>query len=325
MNKTDRLLAIVLELQRKGRQRAEDLAETFETSVRTIYRDVQALSEAGVPVVGAPGQGYWLMDGYFLPPVSFTAGEAVSLLIGSDFVEQQFDAEFRDSAAAARGKIEAVLPEPVQRESEQIRAGVRLITPKRRRLNDTNAANFALLRQAIREQRSLTMVYCKPGAPGPGTAEQADSTVNNSPKAREIDPYGLVFVSGNWMLVAYCHLRHGLRHFLLSRIRTLQLLDQTFDIPHNFRLEAYIPKDDRQMHVKIWFDYALSAKVKEQQYFYMEQYEEQADGVLVTLRVRQLEEVQHWVLGWGSGAVVLEPDSLRQYVQAEAKKMLKRY
>src|SRR5690606_8413234 len=83
VNKTDRMLAIVIELQRKGVLRAEDLAAKFETSVRTIYRDIQALSEAGVPVMGAPGVGYSLMEGYFLPPVSFTAEEAVALLIGA--------------------------------------------------------------------------------------------------------------------------------------------------------------------------------------------------------------------------------------------------
>lgn len=70
MNRTDRLLAIVLELHAKRRRRAGDLAATFETSVRTIYRDIQALSEAGVPVVAVPGKGYSLLDGYCLPPVS---------------------------------------------------------------------------------------------------------------------------------------------------------------------------------------------------------------------------------------------------------------
>lgn len=78
MNKTERQLAITLELQRSKTLRAEDLASQFETSVRTIYRDIQALSEAGVPILGAPGQGYSLMEGYFLPPVRFTAEEAVS-------------------------------------------------------------------------------------------------------------------------------------------------------------------------------------------------------------------------------------------------------
>ena len=65
MNRTDRLLAIVLELQGKGWQRAEDLAETFETSKRTIYRDMLALGEAGVPVVSIPGRGYSLVEGCF--------------------------------------------------------------------------------------------------------------------------------------------------------------------------------------------------------------------------------------------------------------------
>src|SRR5437588_970923 len=88
MNRTDRLLAIILELQGKGWQRAEDLAETFETSKRTIYRDIQALGEAGVPVVSLPGRGYSLMKGYFLPPLSFTTDEATMLLLGSDLMAQ---------------------------------------------------------------------------------------------------------------------------------------------------------------------------------------------------------------------------------------------
>jgi predicted DNA-binding transcriptional regulator YafY len=98
MNKTDRMLAIILELQRNRMLRAEDLAERFETSVRTIYRDVQALSEAGVPIIGAPGTGYSLMEGYFLPPISFTVEEAVTLLIGTDFIEQRFDQDYEVQA-----------------------------------------------------------------------------------------------------------------------------------------------------------------------------------------------------------------------------------
>src|SRR5438034_11136074 len=101
MNRTDRLLAIVLELQGRGRLRAEDLAATFETSKRTIYRDIQALSESGVPLLAVPGQGYELMEGYFLPPLSFTTAEASMLLLGSDFVAQNFDAEYRAVAESA--------------------------------------------------------------------------------------------------------------------------------------------------------------------------------------------------------------------------------
>ena len=106
MNRTDRLLAIVLELQRKGRQRAEDLAETFETSKRTIYRDLQALGEAGVPLLAIPGQGYSLMEGYFLPPLSFSTVEATMLLMGADFIAQHFDAQYRQAAVTATAKID---------------------------------------------------------------------------------------------------------------------------------------------------------------------------------------------------------------------------
>ena len=105
MNRTDRLLAMVLELQGKGWQRAEDLAATFECSRRTIYRDLQALGQAGVPLVSMPGRGYSLMEGYFLPPLSFGTDEATMLLLGSDFMAQHFDAQYRAAAQSAGRKI----------------------------------------------------------------------------------------------------------------------------------------------------------------------------------------------------------------------------
>src|ERR1700738_4291025 len=127
MNKTDRLLAIVLELQRKGRQRAEDLADTFETSKRTIYRDILALCEAGVPVVSIPGQGYSLMKGYFLPPLSFTTEEATMLLLGSDFMARNFDAQYRLAAESANRKIESVLPEALHSDVHYLQSNIRFI------------------------------------------------------------------------------------------------------------------------------------------------------------------------------------------------------
>src|SRR5690242_11660534 len=127
MNKTDRLLAIVLELQRRGRRRAEDLAETFETSKRTIYRDILALCEAGVPIISVPGQGYSLMKGYFLPPLSFTTDEATMLLLGSEFMAKNFDAQYHAAAEAAARKIEGVLPETLRADVQYLRSNIHLI------------------------------------------------------------------------------------------------------------------------------------------------------------------------------------------------------
>src|SRR5262249_51196281 len=130
MNRTDRLLAIVLELQRKGQRRAEDLAATFETSKRTIYRDIQALCESGVPVVAQAGVGYSLVEGYFLPPVSFSAEEATMLLLGGDFVAQNFDAQYNEAAKSASGKIEAVLSEKLRSEVEGLRKNIAFVAPR---------------------------------------------------------------------------------------------------------------------------------------------------------------------------------------------------
>src|SRR5271167_2447693 len=109
MNRTDRLLGVLLELQSRRNARAEDLAEHFETSKRTIYRDIQALCETGVPIVAQPGIGYSIMEGYFLPPVSFTPDEATMLILGAEFIAGNFDAQYRSAARTARSKIETVL------------------------------------------------------------------------------------------------------------------------------------------------------------------------------------------------------------------------
>ncbi|AJY74709.1 helix-turn-helix transcriptional regulator [Paenibacillus beijingensis] len=314
MNKSDRMLAIMLELQRSGRRRAEDLAAAFETSVRTIYRDMQALSEAGVPVIGAPGQGYSLMEGYFLPPVSFTVEEAVALLIGTDFIEHNFDTGYGNGAKASRAKIEAILPETVRLEASRVRAALRLI--KGREAEDSREkAHIETLRRAILEERKVSFRYSKkiPEADG---SRQSDRTAA---------PYGLIFLYGAWVLIAHCDLRREIRHFRLSRMSGLKMLDDRFTFPSGFDLQRYRPADDRNQLVRIRVDAGIADKVKESNYFFIEKMEELADGLLVTLRVRQPEEVLQWVLGWGADVAVLEPEPLRNRVREEAEKMLKRY
>jgi predicted DNA-binding transcriptional regulator YafY len=129
MNRTDRLLAIVLELQRHRRSycRAEDLATRFEVSKRTIYRDIQALCEAGVPITVADRQGYALVDGYFLPPLSFTTDEALILALGSDFMAHNFDHDYRIAAHSAYRKVDAVLPPLLRTQVDHLKSGLHFL------------------------------------------------------------------------------------------------------------------------------------------------------------------------------------------------------
>ena len=315
MNKTDRLLAIVLELQRNEVVRAEDLAAKFETSVRTIYRDILALSEAGVPVIGAPGQGYSLMEGYFLPPVSFTVEEAVTLLIGTEWIDQWFDAQYGSKARTSREKIEAILPEPIRSEASRIRKSFRLLASAEDVARIREKIYMGTIRRAILGERKIRFRYSKRIAEVDG----------NRQSVRTVAPYGLVLHQGAWVLVGWCELRRDIRHFRLSRMTELVDLEERFTLPPDFHLDAYRPPDDRNVRVRIRVEPDIADKIRESNNFYTETIEEHGAGLLMTFRVRQPEELLQWVLGWGSGVIVLEPESFRQRVKCEVEKMRKHY
>ncbi len=315
MKKTERLLAIMIEMQRKQVIRAEDLASIFETSVRTIYRDIQALSEAGVPVIGAPGLGYSLVEGYFLPPISFTVDEAVALLIGAEFIKQKFDDDYGTGAQSSCGKIEAILPEIVRLEAARVRKTIRLLSPEAHANFVKEKEYLVIVRRAILEERKISFRYSK-------SMPEVDGTRQSY---RIVAPYGLVFVHGSWILIAWCDLREGMRHFRLSRMTELTILEERFIMPSDFNLSDYEPPDDRNLRVVLQINRAIEDKVKEINNFYMESIEENEDSLRAIFRVRHPDELLNWILSWGADVVVLEPEPLRNRVREEIQKMLKRY
>ncbi len=310
MNRTDRLLAIVLELQGKGRQRAEDLAATFETSKRTIYRDIQALGEAGVPLISIPGQGYSLMKGYFLPPLSFSTDEATMLLLGSDYMAQNFDAQYRGAAQSASRKIEGVLPEKLREEVHYLQNSIRFITSGTIE-NKAETEMLRQLRRAIIERITVRFRYHTRYAAS-GRSEQ---------HTREANPYGLIHSLNAWHLVAYCHLRHDIRNFRLDRVERLELLPQTFQRPNDFKMQENRRGEQNGIIVRARFDKEVARWVRESRSYYTIAEEEDPAGLLVTLQVRQENEILQWLLGWGQHVQVLEPTSLRQSIAREATEM----
>ncbi len=312
MNKTDRLLAIVLELQGKGRQRAEDLARTFETSKRTIYRDIEALCEAGVPLISIPGRGYSLMEGYFLPPLSFTADEATMLLLGSEFMEQNFDAQYRGAAQAAGRKIAGVLPEKLRNEVAYLQNSIRFISAEQ---SISASDKLQQLRRAIIERTTVRFHY--------STRHSKDG--QSTQTTREADPYGLVHTLSNWHLTAYCHTRHDIRTFRLDRMDNLELLPKTFNRPANFVMQDDNRSDQRRITIRVLFDEEIARWVREARSYYVTNEEETADGLLVTLQVRHESEVIQWLLSWGRNAQVLEPQSLQKRLAEEAEGVLRNY
>lgn len=308
MNRTDRLLAIVLEIQGRGKVRAEDLADIFETSKRTIYRDIQALGQAGVPLLSTPGRGYALMEGYFLPPLSFSADEATILLLGSEVMAKMFDAQYRAAAESASRKIAGVLPEKQRLQVQTLHSSLRLLGSGIQDRPEVQA-KLQQLRRAIVETRRIRFRY------------QARQTRDNGRLAteREADPYLLVHSSNAWYVSGYCHLRRGVRNFRLERMDDLTLLDQTFTRPSDFDLERYNSKGAGNLIVRALFDAEVARWVQEAPSFFTVAQESTPDGWLVTLQVREERDVLQWLLGWGRHVRVLEPASLQRLIAEEAE------
>lgn len=311
MNRTDRLLAIVLELQGRGHARAMDLAQQLEVSKRTIYRDVLALNEAGVPIISAPGQGYSLMPGYFLPPLRFSVEEAVMLLLGSDVTAQTFDADLSGAARSAARKISAVLDPEMQAELHFLRDNLRLV--KRDPGGETTRALLRTLRQAIVERRTVAFAYHKPQV----SPQEADT--------RRVDPHGLFQLNTLWMLSAFDHLRGELRTFRLDRMAGLTVLEQRFERQADFRLARDESREGRELTVQVHFAPEVTRQVSEELSYYVTHTQEHHGGLLVTLRVRAVEDILPWLRSWGSAARVLAPAHLQVRLTEEAQRVVRQY
>ena len=312
MNRTDRLLALVLELQGRDRVTAKELARTFGVTKRTVYRDVAALNESGVPVVSAAGQGYWLMAGYFLPPVSLTPDEAVMLILGSEVMARSFDAQYQAAATSASRKIEAVLGQDVQKDVAYFKENVRFITADSKVLSDV-PETLQRVRRAILAQKSLHLHYFKRAEHDRGELTE-----------RTVDPHGLIHFNGVWTLSAYCHMRRAMRMFRLERVRQVTVLAETFTRQPGFGIHE-LHEFQTQTTVELLFDPDVAQWVRERPVLYPSVYEDTSEGLRVTVKVRRPGEIMGWVLGWGAKVKVLSPESFRAKLKSELEATLKTY
>lgn len=308
MNRIDRLFAITLLLQAKRKIRARDLADKFEVNERTIYRDMAALGESGVPIVGTPGEGYALIEGYYLPPLLFTPSEASALFLSAHFLIANATGQVPQDAQTALDKVKVILPKHLRADIERLTEVIRFASPMRR--FDLEQPYLTELQQAIREQRVVSINYHSYRG-GSGQSEITE---------REIEPHRLGFINGVWYSVAYCRLRKGAREFRLDRIDQLTLTQKTFQ-------PRALQRQDRSLiSARIRFAPAIVRWVRERQHYaYRGDESESEQGIVMRFEMEDFDEIKFWLLGWGADAEPLAPDALRQLIQTEAQKMLQRY
>jgi predicted DNA-binding transcriptional regulator YafY len=211
MNRMDRLLGIVTLLQSKKYVPAEKIADKYNISVRTVYRDVKALVELGIPVSFEPNRGYFVVQGYFLPPVAFSSEEANALLLTESLVYGFADKSIQKHYSSALNKVKSVLRSTQKEKLDLLDNSIRM------QMHPNLQLNFDYLSQlqvAISNQTVINIDY--------RNAKEESSK-------RKLEPIGLIYYAFSWHLIGWCYLRNEYRDFKLQRIQHLQLTDQLFE------------------------------------------------------------------------------------------------
>ena len=214
-----RLTAILTQLQTKRLLTATILAEKFNVSIRTIYRDIRALEQAGVPIITEDGKGYSLMEDYRVPPAMFTEAQANALVTAEQLVLQNKDTSFIKDYTEAIEKVKAVLKYSIQDKANLLSERVRFDQNNNR---ERNSSHLSDLQFAMTNFWLTKIKY---------TNEQNKTTT------RLIEPFALLSTE-NWLLVAYCRSRKEFRFFRLDRINKLEILTDKFE-PHKMTLQEY--------------------------------------------------------------------------------------
>lgn len=222
MNRIDRLMGMLTMLQSKKFVTAERLSEKFSISIRTVYRDVKALTEIGVPVSFENGRGYFVVQGYFLPPVSFSNEEANALILMESIATRFADQSIQQHYESALNKVKSVLRGSQKEKVEQLSSQIKMIG-----CNYTNNdfAYLSPIQNAIASQVVLDIEY---------------QNNRNEVSSRSIEPVGLIFYAFNWHMIAWCWWRNEYRDFRVSRLLKLQYTNTPFRKTDHLDLNEYM-------------------------------------------------------------------------------------
>ena len=309
MNRIDRLHAILTHLQSKKKVTAQEMADRFNISLRTVYRDVKALDESGVPVIGEAGTGYTIMEGYRLPPVMFTQEEASALLLGAKLAEQFTDGSVKRHFHAALFKIKAVLRSSDKEYVESLTEHIEIVsryTPD----SDSPQQYLSILQQAIVHKRLVNLHY---------RSNQKEEVTR-----RKIEPIGLLHYGNAWHLIGWCHLRNDYRDFRLSRMLGVVLEDAFFDPSAHPSIKEYIAQiqmgTDLQEAI-VLFEKRAVKFLNEQKYLHgFVSEEEKGECVRMKFLTAHMDYFSRWLLLFSAGVRVESPEALKVLVLEHIEK-----
>jgi predicted DNA-binding transcriptional regulator YafY len=312
MNRIDRISAILIQLQSRRVVKAGDIAARFNISLRTVYRDVKTLEEAGIPIIGEAGVGYSIMDGYRLPPVMFTKEEATAFLTAEKFVEKLTDVSTMANHKSAMYKIKAILRTTEKDLLEDIDNKIEVLKGSSKPLS-TNNDYIQTILNSIAQKHIIAIDYF--------------AHHSQQHTSREIEPVGIIFVDAYWHLIAYCRLRNDYRDFRIDRINKLSVIDKKFTSQHP-TLKDYIArtaKDKDLETIVIRVEKVVYGNLDYQKYYSGFVSEKKMGNITeMTFLTSSIEGFARWYMMFGDHAEIIKPDKLKDRVIAISENMLQR-
>lgn len=307
--KIDRLISIIMILLERKKISATKLAEMFEVTTRTIYRDLETLNQAGVPIISYPGinGGVGIMEEYKIDKKLFTTSDVATLLMGLGSISTTIS---NDEIINTLAKVKGLIPAEQIRELE-LKANQISIDLAPWIGNKNLQPNLEKIKRALNNNKLLTFNY---------------SDRNNNKTNRKVEPYRLVLKESKWYLQGYCDSRQDFRIFKLSRIEKLEITEDTF-IPRElghivFGAREHIEK--RISSIKLLVHESLRDRITE--HCGEENIEEYEDNKLLVNFPFVADDFGYsLLLSFGEKCECLEPANVREELMLRIKNMLKIY
>ena len=280
--------------------------------MRTVYRDIKTLEEAGIPIMGEAGIGYSIMDGYKLPPIMFTREEAISFLTAEKFIENLTDASTANNYKSALYKIKAILKTTEKVHLEEMQNNIAVLKPiKQPKINDKN--HLQILLDGISKKLVLSIDYF--------------ANHNQQNTKRNIEPIGVFFKDNNWHLIAFCRLRNDYREFRVDRIDNLYVTDIIFNNEHP-TLQNYLNKAVKEQKLDlavILIEKEIYAHLGNQKY-YNGFVSEKLIGskIEMTFLIESIEGFARWFMMFADNAEIVLPKKLKNRVESIVSKIYKK-
>ncbi|MCP5062579.1 MAG: YafY family transcriptional regulator [Ignavibacteriae bacterium] len=311
MNRLDRLTSILIQLQSKRIVKAKEIAERFNISLRTVYRDIRSLESSGVPIGSEAGVGYYLISGYSLPPVMFTDEEANALLLGGKLIEKMSDQSISKEFNSALSKIRSVLNSSSKDNLELLESAIKVFnTP-----NNNQNSYIVKIQKSITLQKKISIEYFSP--------------YSEENTQRSVNPIGLFFYSNAWHLIAFCNLRKDYRDFKVDRIKKITMSEKSFLIKNHSTLDDYIKMIKNKFElvlVKVKFKNKVAKLIGEQKHYYgfVEEVKNETETEMVFM-VSFLDLMSRWLISFGEDVKVVSPKKLETNIKNLIKELNNHY